>query len=126
MAKRFNYGMEFGADQQEEQVEFPRRVRRKYVNDENQLPYRNCIGRYQNGYHFGLKEELKQNQRNLIYLRHLSREREATNVLEPLQSESQTKRVIIEKIHTISEHCEDDENETIVFQEEIFDCDLLY
>lgn len=123
MAKRFNYGTELG--QQEEQVEFPRRVRRKYADGENQLPYRNCIGRYQNGYHFGLKEELKQNQRNLIYLRHLDREREA-HVLEPLQSESQTKRLVIEKIHTISEHCEDDENETIVFQEEIFDCDLLY
>lgn len=60
MRKRFNYGTDFEAVSKKEEVEFPRRIRKKYSSDdENEIPYRNCIARYQNGYHFGLKAELK-------------------------------------------------------------------
>ena len=33
---------------------------------------------------------------------------------------------MIEKIHTISEHCEDDENETIIIDDSEFNYDILY
>ena len=89
MRKRYNYNIDFAKENNSPaecgkpvcQEEFPRKMNKKYsnisdCNNERELPYRNCVDRYRNAYHFKLKEELKVHSRNMIYLKRNKKESE--------------------------------------------------
>ena len=105
MRKRYNYNIDFAKEnapasqlqhQPTAQEEFPKKISRKYSNtptqnNERELPYRNCVDRYRNAYHFMLKEELKVHSRNMIYLK---RNQQQYNQFEPSETSPRELREI--------------------------------